>query len=377
MCRELRKQEANHLLNSLRSGTANPILPGRLGTVGPLPDFEHHAVFQETVTIWGHDGYGMTIPVVVEAWASPSNHLFRADAFVNRSPITGNITIYKSADKYIVLEGCGFADSFSGNHKPFRLWFNVQTPYMPIVTDGKAPVFGFFQDLIKKAVQKATKKIPREKDRSRVKELTQEDAIMDLIPGGADHASGGGKHRFQQRQLFYAVRTPFMERFGFAPEYGYFCKVVTDYANLFGEIRGIYRDPRGVIYHPHRHQEIPLGSLTVENYLRPEWLFNKVLYIEKEGFFSILKDEQWPERHDCALMTSNGQGTRAAKDLIDLLGKTDEPCEFFIIHDADAAGTMIYQCLQEETAARGARNVKIVNLGLEPSEGREMELEVE
>jgi hypothetical protein len=38
---------------------------------------------------------------------------------------------------------------------------------------------------------------------------------------------------------------------------------------------------------------------------------------------------------------------------------------------------MIYQTLQEETKARGARKVTIINLGLEPDEAGEMGLEVE
>jgi hypothetical protein len=38
---------------------------------------------------------------------------------------------------------------------------------------------------------------------------------------------------------------------------------------------------------------------------------------------------------------------------------------------------MIYQTLQEATKGRGARKVKIVNLGLEPAEAREMGLPVE
>ena len=38
---------------------------------------------------------------------------------------------------------------------------------------------------------------------------------------------------------------------------------------------------------------------------------------------------------------------------------------------------MIYQTLQEETKARGARKIKIVNLGLEPWEAIAMGLEVE
>ena len=49
----------------------------------------------------------------------------------------------------------------------------------------------------------------------------------------------------------------------------------------------------------------------------------------------------------------------------------------FCIHDADAAGTMIYQTLQEETRARPRRRVEVVNLGLEPWEAVAMGLPLE
>ena len=115
----------------------------------------------------------------------------------------------------------------------------------------------------------------------------------------------------------------------------------------------------------------------VEHYEPPDWTFNKVLYIEKEGFFQILQDVKWPERHDCALLTSKGYASRAARDLLDSLGECGEELMFFCVHDADAPGTMIYQTLQEETKARPGRKAKIINLGLEPWEGLEMDLEPE
>ena len=139
----------------------------------------------------------------------------------------------------------------------------------------------------------------------------------------------------------------------------------------------MYREPRGSITHPHRDETITLGTLMVEEYERPAWTFNKLLYIEKEGAQEALKQDRWPERHDCAVMSSKGFSTRAARDLIDMLAEHDEPVEVFCVHDADAYGTMIYQTLQEETKARGARKIKIVNLGLEPWEAIEMGLEVE
>ncbi len=76
-------------------------------------------------------------------------------------------------------------------------------------------------------------------------------------------------------------------------------------------------------------------------------------------------------------MSSKGFSTRAARDLIDKLVAHDEPVEVFCAHDADAYGTMIYQTMQEATKARGARKIKIINLGLEPWEAVATELEVE
>ena len=156
-----------------------------------------------------------------------------------------------------------------------------------------------------------------------------------------------------------------------------FNSILTDYEREHGEIPGMYREPRGSIYHRHRDETITLGTLMVEDYERPVWLYNKVVYIEKEGFSEALKDARWAERHDCMLMSSKGFSTRAARDLVDKLAEHDEPVTIFCVHDADAYGTMIYQTFQEATKARGARKVQIVNLGLEPWEAVENGLDVE
>ena len=76
-------------------------------------------------------------------------------------------------------------------------------------------------------------------------------------------------------------------------------------------------------------------------------------------------------------MSSKGFSGRAARDLVDKLADHDEPVTVFCVHDADASGTMIYQTFQEATKARGARKIKIINLGLEPWEAIDMGLEVE
>ena len=118
-----------------------------------------------------------------------------------------------------------------------------------------------------------------------------------------------------------------------------FNNIITDHENDTAEIEGLYRNERGEIYVPHTRVRLPLGTLAVENYARPEWAYNKVLYCEKSGFFQTLMADNWPERHDCVLMTSQGYASRAAKDFIDNLGGGDEPIQFFCLHDADADGT--------------------------------------
>jgi hypothetical protein len=141
---------------------------------------------------------------------------------------------------------------------------------------------------------------------------------------------------------------------------------------------GLERDPRGSIYHPHVHERIPLGTRTVRHYRRPAWTLNKVLYIEKEGFFDLLIANRWPEENDCALLTSKGQASGACKDLLDGLADDDEPVTVYCLHDADAAGTSIYEALVEATRARPARRrIEVINLGLEPWQAAAMELPVE
>ena len=185
--------------------------------------------------------------------------------------------------------------------------------------------------------------------------------------------SDSRRYPFGLRQVFYRLRPIIMKRLGENLDWGYFSQtLVPEYESHHGEEPNAYRDPRGTFYHPHTGDSFPLGTLQVEEYRRPEWRFNKVVFIEKEGFFEALKADGWPERHDCALMTSKGQPSRAARDLIDLIGDSDEPVQVFCLHDCDAAGTLILQSLQEETRARPRRNVEIIDLGLNPPEAREL-----
>jgi hypothetical protein len=376
---DLSRSEAAELLAAAR-GATRPVQPRRLGKCGRdlFPGWGH-ADWRGFLKLGSGDGgIRPEIPVSIEVWAECHNSpVLHARMSVNRTPITGEFTAWGHKTT-LKVSGCRLHIAVPMGRRPVNVRINIDTPYMPITTDGKEPDAAPFQDAIAEAIGRAIGKAKRCSGPSVGPVRSKKQLIIDLIPPGAAKAGGDGRFRFGQRQLFYAIRPDFIAAIGEAPTWNYFCQVVTDYEEAIGtDIPMMYRDARGVIYHPHLGVEIPLGTLDVEDYARPAWLFNKVLYCEKEGFFPILRGMHWPEINDIALMTSKGFSSRAARDLIDMLAASDEPCDFFCIHDADAAGTMIYQTLQEATRARGARKVRIHNLGLEPAEAREMGLPVE
>jgi hypothetical protein len=283
------------------------------------------------------------------------------------------------------LQGCGLSSEFEntatafrvGRKAEYRIVVNITSPFMPITTDGKEPDLSHVKGALCAVLQKAVKRT-RQTRGSSVERRSGKRTILDALPAAISKASGDGRYRYSLRQLFYAVRPAYLDTMGSEPGYNYFAQVVTDHeADLGHDLLGIYRDCRGVLYHPHLHEQIPIGTRSVEQYERPAWTFNKLVYCEKEGFFPILIEARWPERHDCALLTSKGYASRAARDVLDLLADTGEPITLFCIHDADGPGTLIYQSLVGATKARAGRRVKVVNLGLEPKEALAMGLAVE
>jgi hypothetical protein len=321
------------------------------------------------------------LPFVLEVWAEVADRQDFAVS-INRTPATAEVNAYHDIKEgRLSAYGCGLKHSFKVGRRPMRIHLNVDTPHMPIITDGKAPDLRPLLPPIAGLMEKVAR---RARDRAKAlhpagpASVSQKDAILECLDRAIAKAGDDGAYRFSLRQLFYAVRPYVIEAVGKELEYGTFTKVITAYeAERGADIPGIYRDARGTLYHPHIGATIALGTLGVESYRRPGWTFNKILYCEKEGFHPILIAAGWPERHDCALLTSKGYASRAARDVLDLLGDTDEDLHFFCIHDADAYGTMIYQALQEGTEARARRRVEIHRLGLEPAEAMEMDLQVE
>ena len=343
-----------------------------LGEVGEVIRCESH----RRVSGFAHID-GVQIPYVIEVWVRRTE-LTSAMCLVNRTPVTGSF--YAARDKRdFNIFGCGLHHTVgtAPTNRHFRIVINIDTPYMPITSDGKAPNLLPFIDSITNAIKTSIRKIGRPSG----KKIYQKDVVLEHLDEAIDHVRGPDELRFNSRQLLYYLRPIVKIEINEDLLESNFNTIITEYENEHGEITGMYREPRGSIIEPHTHRVIPLGTLTVERYEHPVWTYNKILYIEKEGWSEALKDTSWEDRHDCLIVSSKGNATRAAKDLIDKLADHEndesEPVTVYCAHDADAYGPMIYQTFQEATRARGARKIAIANLGLEPWEAVEMGLPVE
>jgi hypothetical protein len=371
---DLSRDEAEAVLWEARNlvGEFNPL---RLGYVGPLDEYPGRGVVARGTfeVAPGVGSIDATIPFVVEAWARVEEEP-EVVVCVNRTIITDEVYLRRQAKNrtHYNLFGCNLCCSFkAAANREFSLLVNVLCPYLPKTTDGKAPDLAPLHKEIRKALESAVNRAKKAANQE-VRQYTKKAVVADALPDAIARISGNGNTRYSLRQLFYAIRPRLLKVFGKEPKYGTFTKIISAYEEELGhDLEGIYRDNRGTLYHPHLRQEIPLGTLAVEEYQRPEWTFNKVLYCEKEGFFPLLKDARWPERHDCALLTSKGYATKAARDVLNLLGETAENLQFFCTHDADGPGTWIQAKLEQGTKQ------KVNNLGLEPDEALEMGLEPE
>lgn len=385
---QLNRDQSEQLLAALLENSKY-VPAKKLGEVGVLEGFMAYVKKTSEFTLQTtRGGHHAQIPVVIEAYARINEISDKTRIFVNRTPIIGDVDVIYSARRLTVY-GCGLNRNID-NHRlkaAPEIWVNIITPYMPIVSNGKEPDLSVLEEDIVQAIEKAVhqlrrKLVARDKEDTpvslQVKPPSQKKIVLENLNAAIDKASGQGQYRYSLRQLYYVLRPFVMAATGRELKYQNFNTIVTDYEFSTGkDLLGVYRDERGTLLHPHTHEEIKLGTKNVERYHRPVFSFNKILYSEKEGFFEILKDAGFCEKHDCALLTSKGFASRAARDVIDLLAETEEELLFFCIHDADISGTLIYQALQGATKARPKRKVKIINLGLEPWQGLAMQLEVE
>src|SRR5262249_15366642 len=159
------------------------------------------------------------VPFVVEAWASLADQP-RARICVNRTPVTAEVNLQRSVDSRSEYDlfGCGLATLIRVvRNREFAFLVNVQTPYMPITSDGKAPDLGHVLGPLGEVMEKAARQARRAATVQGLKTPSQKGVILEALPAATAKASGDGQYRFSLRQLFYAVRPTFLETFNQEP----------------------------------------------------------------------------------------------------------------------------------------------------------------
>ena len=142
------------------------------------------------------------------------------------------------------------------------------------------------------------------------------------MPEAVRNATDNGTLPVSVRDLFYDVR-PLMQQYcSRVLDYGYFSQtLVPAYQQEYGPISKLYYDPRGVLYEPHTHKEVAIGTREIEGYEFPFWVYDKILYIEKKGIWPLLKSAQIAERYDMAIVTAEGYAPVAARTLFEKADK--------------------------------------------------------
>ena len=107
-----------------------------------------------------------------------------------------------------------------------------------------------------------------EDEEAKPERVFQRTAIRKVLPEAIER-SGEGGFEFSQRSLYYRVRILTKGILPTEPTYNYFCSILTDYENEYGEIVRLIRDTRGVYVEPHGGDLTSMGTLTVGAYERP------------------------------------------------------------------------------------------------------------
>jgi len=187
--------------------------------------------------------------------------------------------------------------------------------------------------------------------------------VFDAMPEAIERVSGGGSLPFTVRQLFYQIRPLLEGKIDRALEYAYFTPaLVTEYEKSHGTIRGLLYDSRGTFREPHTGVGVPLGTTHVASYSIPHWRYNKIVYVEKEGFGPIFEAAKLSERYDLGLMMGKGYATRAAKDLLRLA--KGRGVTILALHDCDVDGYEIKRTLAEATRTRPGHYIEVIDIGL-------------
>ena len=206
--------------------------------------------------------------------------------------------------------------------------------------------------------------------------VSQKEIVFSVMPR-AIHNAGAN---FSARDLYYAAR-PLVYAHGEWEngkrlEYGYFSQtLLTEYQEQHGAIAGLWRDPRGSLHEPHTAKSVALGTREVASYEFPEYTFDKILYVEKEGEWPKLQAARLAERYDMAIASAKGYPVEAVRELFSRAEGGEY--QLFCFHDADLDGYNIARVMRQATRRMPGYSVEVVDIGLTVEDALEMRLDPE
>ncbi len=252
----------------------------------------------------------------------------------------------------------GFTDNLEGPAMGKAMFSKVKRYY----TEGKRRVKG------QRSQERAQQRNPAGE-----KEMSLKDTTAAVLEEAWRHTTGNGQLPVGVRRLFYRVRSLIQpltaNRFDPKGGYKYFSQtLLPEYQAERAQegkerLANIYYDPRGKLHEPHGGRTVDLGTREVEAYQFPDYVFDKLLYVEKKGQFPLLKAARLMERYDMGIVTGEGFSTVAARTLLQTAQK-GQKYQIFVLHDADHSGYNIARTVREETARMPGYSVEVHDLGL-------------
>jgi hypothetical protein len=229
-------------------------------------------------------------------------------------------------------------------------------------------------------------------------------AAYKVIPQAYAAASDNGKLPAKVRQVYYQIRPLVMELTGGKTwknsdtfTQGVFFDYLRDHPRETVDWDVVF-DARGHLTEPHVKKQIGIGTLEVRRYVGsweetcnfdfeididdavptsgPANRYQFALFIEKEGFDSLLERARISERFDLAIFSSKGQSNVATRRLVDELSGAG--VTILILHDLDIAGFTIAHWLSHDNERYRFRNTpKVIDLGLRLADVERLALQSE
>ncbi|RLI70185.1 hypothetical protein DRO97_11090 [Archaeoglobales archaeon] len=199
--------------------------------------------------------------------------------------------------------------------------------------------------------------------------------VRELIPEAIAVVSQGNM-RFTVRQLFYKVRELYLKRYPNEPFFGDKAKraeqgydtftqdFIPSYERKYGKINGMIREKRGNYC---SRREYNIENVEVDDTLIldgfDKGVSDKILVVEKAGFYRMLIENSFPQRFDLNIICLQGFSTEAGRNILKVL--EDSGFKILVLHDYDINGILICETLTKPTKRRDIFVENIIDLGFD------------